>query len=115
SFGGLGLPGFDPAVLARMPDLTFIVSEGIDLPRNVRGIGAGEMERAGIEYVDLVAASDVVVTKPGYGIVSDAIAAGTRMIYTDRGDFPEYPILVREMAEWLACAYVTNDELLAGN
>ena len=55
-----------------------------------------------------------MVTKPGYGIVSDAIGAGTRMIYTDRGDFPEYPILVREMAEWLACAYVTNDELLGG-
>ena len=52
--------------------------------------------------------------KPGYGIVSDAIAAGTRMIYTERGDFPEYPILVREMQTWLACAYVSNDELRHG-
>ena len=25
---------------------------------------------------------------PGYGIVSDAIAAGTRIVYTERGDFP---------------------------
>ena len=64
----------------------------------MRLVATAEMEAAGLEYVDLVGAADVVVTKPGYGIVSDAIAAGTRMIYTDRGDFPEYPILVREMA-----------------
>ena len=72
------------------------------------------MDAARIEYVDLVAAADVVVTKPGYGIVSDAIAARTRMLYTDRGDFPEYPIMVREMGEWLPAEYVANDELLGG-
>jgi len=116
SFGGLGLPGFDPAVLARMPAFTFLVSEasGDPLPANVRVVGAADLDRAGLEYVDLVGAADVVVTKPGYGIVSDAIAAGTRMIYTDRGDFPEYPILVREMARWLPCVHVTNEDLLRG-
>ncbi len=115
SFGGLGLPGFDPAVLARMPAVTFLVSDAAKaLPANVRLVGTADMEAAGLEYVDLVAAADAVVTKPGYGIVSDAIAAGTRMIYTDRGDFPEYPILVREMTRWLACAYVTNEDLLRG-
>ena len=115
SFGGLGLPGFDPAVLARMPAFTFVVSDAAKaLPANVRLVGTAEMEAAGLEYVDVVGAADAVATKPGYGIVSDAIAAGTRMIYTDRGDFPEYPILVREMAQWLACAHVTNEELLRG-
>ena len=115
SFGGLGLPGFEPAVLARMPAFTFLVSDAPrPLPANVRRVGTAEMEGAGLEYVDLVGAADVVVTKPGYGIVSDAIGAGTRMLYTDRGDFPEYPILVREMARWLACAYVTNEDSLQG-
>lgn len=115
SFGGLGLPGFDPAVLARMPAFTFLVSDASGpLPANVRVVGAAEMEAAGLEYVDLVGAADVVVTKPGYGIVSDAIGAGTRTIYTDRGDFPEYPILVREMTRWLPSAHVTNEDLLRG-
>ena len=115
SFGGLGLPGFEAAVLARMPAFTFLVSDAAgDLPENVRRVGTAEMEAAGLEYVDLVGAADVVVTKPGYGIVTDAIAAGTRMIYTERGDFPEYPILVREMAHWLACTHVTNEALLRG-
>jgi hypothetical protein len=115
SFGGLGLSGFDPAVLARMPAFRFLVSDAsAPLPPNVQVVDNAALYRTGLEYVDLVGAADAVVTKPGYGIVSDAIAAGTRMIYTDRGDFPEYPILVREMSHWLACAYVTNEDLLRG-
>jgi len=65
--------------------------------------------------VDLVGAADVVVTKPGYGIVTDCIGAGARLVYTDRGDFPEYPILVEQMARWLPCAYVTHAQLAAGD
>ena len=65
-------------------------------------------------YQDLVRAADVVVTKPGYGIVSDAIAAGTRIVYTERGDFPEYPILVAEMPRYVPCAHVGNQDFLAG-
>ena len=67
----------------------------------------------GLLYQDVVGAVDVVVTKPGYGIVTDAIAAGTRLVYTDRGDFPEYPILVEEMARYLPVAYVSGDDLRA--
>ena len=114
SFGGLGLPGFDARVLAHTPDVTFVVSDDGPRPPNVRLVTARDMDAASIEYVDLVAAADVVITKPGYGIVSDAIAAGTRMLYTDRGDFPEYPIMVREMGEWLPAEHVSNEALLGG-
>lgn len=115
SFGGLGLPGFDPAVLARLRTVTFVISDArAATPANVRVVDNAAMEAAGLEYVDLVAAADVVATKPGYGIVSDAIAAGTRMIYTDRGDFPEYPIMVAEMGRWLPAVHVTNEQLLTG-
>ena len=68
----------------------------------------------GLRYLDVIGAVDVVLTKPGYGIVTDCIAAGTRMIYTDRGDFPEYPILVAGMAEFLPCAYVSNEDVRTG-
>jgi hypothetical protein len=73
-----------------------------------------ELERAGLEYTDLVGAVDVVVTKPGYGIVTDCIGAGIRMVYTDRGDFPEYPILTREMSDSLPAVYATNEEVRTG-
>jgi L-arabinokinase len=61
-----------------------------------------------------VGAADVVVSKPGYGIVSDAIAAGIPLVYTERGDFPEYQVLVRELPAVLACVHVGNEALLAG-
>jgi L-arabinokinase len=77
-------------------------------------VEAARLEALGLDYPDVVGAVDVVVTKPGYGIVSDAIGARTRLVYTERGDFPEYPIMVRELPQWLACVHVGNDDLRAG-
>jgi len=63
----------------------------------------------------VVSAADVVVTKPGYGIVSDAIAGRTRIVYTDRGDFPEYPVMVAEMGRYLPSVHLGNEEVRAGH
>lgn len=67
-----------------------------------------------LSYEDVVAAVDGVITKPGYGIVSDCLAHGTPVIYTDRGFFPEYDILVQEMAKHLATVYISSEDLYAG-
>jgi hypothetical protein len=116
SFGGLGLPDLTPARLAAASGYRFVISEPVaDLPSSFCVVDRPALQRASLGYVDLVAAADVVVTKPGYGIVSDCIGAGTRLVYTDRGDFPEYPILVEQMARWLPCAYVTNTQLAGGD
>jgi len=69
---------------------------------------------AGLRYEDLVRAVDVVVTKPGYGILSECIANHTAVVYTSRGRFAEYDVLVREMPKYLRAAYLDNDALLAG-
>ena len=104
SFGGIGLPGLTPDLLSRNAGLRFLGPADLE-PR---------LDRLGLGYPDVVGAVDVVLTKPGYGIVSDAIAARARVVYTDRGDFPEYPILVREMPRYLACTYVSREDLGAG-
>ena len=57
---------------------------------------------------------DVVATKPGYGIIAECIANGTALVYTSRGRFAEYDVLVREMPRYLRCAYLDNEALLAG-
>jgi L-arabinokinase len=102
SFGGVGLPELEGR---RGPDrFTWLRPSDVD----------HRLEELDLTYPDVVRAVDVVVTKPGYGIVSDAIAAGTRLVYTERGDFPEYPILVAGMARHLACVHVSNQDLLAG-
>ena len=115
SFGGLGLPGLEFAVLSKLLSFQFLSEPtGSDAPPNVRVISLEQLATHGMTYLDLVAAVDVVVTKPGYGIVTDAIGCRTRMVYTERGDFPEYPILVDEMKRWLPAVHVSNDDLLAG-
>jgi L-arabinokinase len=68
----------------------------------------------GLKYEDLVAAADVVVSKPGYGIVSECIANGTALLYTSRGSFTEYDVLVEEMPRYLRCREVSQEDLLAG-
>ncbi|MFL5262334.1 MAG: hypothetical protein ACJ79L_08025 [Anaeromyxobacteraceae bacterium] len=105
SFGGVGLPGLTRDAVGQDPAFQFLFPE--ELPQ-VR------LDAAGLSYIDVVGAADVLVTKPGYGIVTDAIGAGTPIVYTERGDFPEYPIMVREMPRWLACEHVANDALRAG-
>jgi hypothetical protein len=115
SFGGLGLPGLEFSVLSKLRSFQFLSEPtGSDAPPNVRVISLAELAAHGMTYLDLVAAADVVVTKPGYGIVTDAIACRTRMVYTERGDFPEYPILVEEMTRWLPAVHVSNADLLGG-
>lgn len=67
-----------------------------------------------LSYADVVAAMDAVITKPGYGIVSDCLVQGTPVIFTDRGFFPEYNILVDEMRRHLATFFLPLEDFYAG-
>ena len=69
---------------------------------------------SGFRYEDLVAAVDAVVTKPGYGIIAECIVSGTAMLYTSRGDFREYDLLVREMPRFLRSRFISQPDLFAG-
>ena len=116
SFGGVGMPGLEPAALGRLDPYVFLLTgpAGAGGAPNLRRLEAGDLAAAGLGYPDLVGAADVVVSKPGYGIVSDCIGARTRLVYTDRGDFPEYPILVSEMPRYLPVAFASNADVRAG-
>jgi L-arabinokinase len=105
SFGGAGLPGLSRASLERDAGLRWLLPDELSEAR---------LDHLGLGYPDLIGAADAVLSKPGYGIVSDAIGAGTRLVYTERGDFPEYPVLVAELPRYLACLHVANAEVRAG-
>jgi len=114
SFGGLGLAL--PAV-PRLRGVTFVATGGTAAgaaPAGCREITHAGMTAAGIRYEDLVGASDAVMTKPGYGIVAECIANGTPMVYTARGRFAEYPILVEGIEAHLPNAFISNEDLNAG-
>jgi hypothetical protein len=117
SFGGFGVDGFDPEGVDARPDYTIVITrwqEPDPPPRGVTCLDEGRMYERGFRYEDIVAAADVVVTKPGYGIISECIANNTAVLYTSRGHFVEYDVLVAEMPRYLRCAYLEQDTLLAG-
>ena len=116
SFGGVGMPGLEAVAFGRLDDYLFLLTgqAGGGTAPNVRRLEAADLSAAGLHYPDLVAAADVVVSKPGYGIVTDCIAARTRLVYTERGDFPEYEILVSEMKHFLPVALASNEDVRAG-
>jgi L-arabinokinase len=99
SFGAYGAPLPYDAIRASEP-FTLLVVE--------------QLAPHGLLYEDLVAAADVVVSKPGYGIVSECIANDTALLYTSRGHFIEYDVFVAEMPRWLRCRFISQEDLVAG-
>jgi hypothetical protein len=80
----------------------------------IRVIRDQQIYESGLRYPDLVGAVDVVVTKPGYGIVSECIANDTAILYTSRGRFLEYDVLVAAMPRYLRCGFIDHEALFAG-
>ena len=126
SFGGFGLPGLDTEALGKFKRYTVLTAANVPLSRAKKDALAVERKGAfvsvneealydtGVRYEDLVGAAEVVVTKPGYGIVSECIANDTAILYTSRGHFPEYDVLVEEMPKHLRSAFISQDDLFAG-
>lgn len=110
SFSELSLDGSALRRLERMENALFFFKR----PLRFDFANGRSLDRLELSYVDVVAGMDAVITKPGYGIVSDCLASGTPMIYCDRGPFPEYEILVREMKKNLSVVYLGSDELYRG-
>jgi UDP:flavonoid glycosyltransferase YjiC (YdhE family) len=58
------------------------------------------MDKKTFPYEDLVASAELMVTKIGYGVVSQALINGTPLIYLPREDFAEFPVLEKAIQEW---------------
>jgi hypothetical protein len=106
SFGGYGLEGLDISALRQLAGYQVLVPGDVD---------ESAMYASGLRYEDLVRAVDVVVTKPGYGILSECVANDTAVLYTSRGHFVEYDVLVAAMPRFLRCAFIDHPDLFSGN
>jgi UDP:flavonoid glycosyltransferase YjiC (YdhE family) len=111
SFGGIGLDRLHWDALKRAKDLAFVATGNV-------ASTDGNLFRLPDEqsnYEDLVRAVDVIVSKPGYGIVADSLSHRVPLLYTERGTFPEYPLLVEALNDNGTAAFIPQKELLAGN
>jgi hypothetical protein len=118
SFGAYGVRDLDPAALDCLDDVGVVLTgrgpAAPGLPRGALYVAEEALYDSGPRYEDLVGAVDAVVTKPGYGIVSECIANDTALLYTSRGRFPEYDVFVQEMPRYLRCRFIPQEDLLAG-
>jgi len=119
SFGGYGLPALDLRAIDCLDRWTIVTTDrtsagGAAGPAGVVRIPETAFLQTGFRYEDLVGAADVVITKPGYGIIAECAASGTAILYTSRGDFREYDVLVREMPRYVRNRFIAQPDLFAG-
>lgn len=120
SFGGLGVRDidFDRVDCLDQCDLVLTTHEAPGVTasgrRGVHVITEPRLYGSGFRYEDLVRAADVVLTKPGYGIISECLANGAAILYTSRGRFREYGVLVEAMPRFLRCEYIDHEALFGG-
>lgn len=111
SFGGLGLEILPWRKLRELSDFYFVTTGSMQKSQDNLLVLA-DVQRS---FEDLLRCVDVIVTKPGYGIVADVLSHQLPILYTDRGEFPEYPRLVQALNELATAEYIPQNALLAGD
>lgn len=127
----LGVPVDEPMVVVSMGGIAWDYREFSDVVRAdgpwivIPGASDEEARRAGrllllpfhadIYHPDLVAASDVVVSKLGYSTVAEARRAGSALLYIGRPRFPESPVLQRWVEEHMVAAEIDEQSLRDGS
>jgi L-arabinokinase len=117
SFGAYGVERLAEGAVDCLDRWTVVVSDRTTPAGHGSGmvhVHEDDIYNRGFRYEDLIGAVDAVLTKPGYGIVSECVANDTALVYTSRGHFPEYDVFVRDMPKYLRCAFLSNDDLRAG-
>jgi L-arabinokinase len=125
SFGGYGVHGLDLEALSRLEGYRIVMSGATPIgARSLQDVGPRgslipldepAMYARGYRYEDIVRAVDVVVTKPGYGIIAECLANDSAILYTSRGHFAEYEVLVAGMPRYLRAGFIGHDDLFAAN
>ena len=77
---------------------------------NIHAVDRGEFP-----FSDIVATVDAVLSKPGFGILADCAANGKPLIYADRENFAEYPVLERAIKTRFLHVHIPAADLYAGN
>ncbi len=85
------------------------------LPLEWQGTHIHALSREQVTFSDVIASADAVISKPGFGILSDCIVNRKPLIYADRTDFLEYSILERAIRQYLKHVHIPAAKLYAGD
>jgi len=73
------------------------------------------LESLPMSFSDLLASSDVLICKPGYGSFAEAACSGLPVLYVSRADWPESPALIEWLQRRSLCREVSRNALEQGN
>jgi len=119
-FGGCGNPPYDLRALANMSDWLFLAP----------GMGSTQIEAMAespnsniqtihfdthLRPIDAMQWVDVVVCKPGYGVLSEAWATQTPITWLERPDFPEFPMLKKWLENTFPAAGMKRADFQRGD
>jgi hypothetical protein len=111
--GGVSLDALRDAAVAGS-HLLFINPHQVEvpLPDNVISGNFGEL---GVSFADLMSISDLVISKLGYGIVADCVAARTRLLWPRRNDFREDQLTAAGSRRYIAHRELPTTDFYEGN
>jgi len=95
--------------IGQMTNYRFITFNLLNPPPN-----ALNLQSRNYYFPDLLNACDLVISKPGYGIVSEVISIKTPMLYIPRSDFIEYDILVAALQKFHVAEELPTSNFLTG-
>jgi len=73
------------------------------------------LETLPLGFDDLLASSDALLCKPGYGSFTEAACSATPVLYVARRDWPESPALIEWLQRYGVCSEVSRQALDRGD
>ena len=74
-----------------------------------------DCETLGVKVIEALCASDLVLTKTGYGTFAEAVCNGIRLLYAARPDWPEATALEGWVNDHGCTAHCSQDQLYSGD
>jgi hypothetical protein len=106
--GDFGLADAQWKRIESFSDWEFIGIQDIpEHPRNYHKI-----DFSCLSYPDIIASSDCVIGKLGYGVVSECMINATPLIFLPRKDFAEYPVLEKTVVQWGGGKKLSEEQFL---
>lgn len=105
---------WDDAALERvrqLRDWEFFTVE----PLRWHGPNFHAVNRGAFRYVDVLTSCDTVLTKPGFGVLSECAVNDKSLIYVERTAFREYPVLEAAVKRYFRHAHLPAADLYRGD
>lgn len=73
------------------------------------------LDKLGLGVRDVLGSCDAILTKPGYGTVTEAACNAKPVLYISRGDWPEEPTLIDWLKRQVSAQEISMSDLIAGS